>query len=233
MSPRFVDDGLLRAALGALRRAHHYAMDAGADVWDFAVELDEFRRSRISKSELRWLVRRGFAMHACELSDSRTSQRQFRSASLSSFSERSCFIITPDGLAFVQNYEELLPTWNGRRPTADAQLTPDQNSAHLLLPTAALADKPQWDPHKCELRLGGRLVKRFRSPAPNQQLVLQAFEIESWPIRIDDPLPLMAEQCPKRRLHDAIKCLNRHQVHGLIHFGGDGSGRGVLWERTA
>ena len=34
----------------------------------------------------------------------------------------------------------------------------------------------------------------------------------------------------KRRLNDTIKCLNRGQVYRLLHFRGDGTGEGVLWE---
>ncbi|WP_146118485.1 hypothetical protein [Blastopirellula marina] len=77
-----------------------------------------------------------------------------------------------------------------------------------------------------------QLVKRFKWPAVNQEMVLCAFQEEGWPERIDDPLPPQAEQDPKRRLADTIKCLNRKQENHLIHFHGDGTGQGIVWERV-
>jgi hypothetical protein len=77
--------------------------------------------------------------------------------------------------------------------------------------------------------LGGKLVKRFRVPSPNQERILAAFEEEGWPPRIDDPLPPHPEQEPKRRLRDTIKSLNRHQINRLLHLTGDGTGQGVRW----
>ena len=76
---------------------------------------------------------------------------------------------------------------------------------------------------------GGVLVKRFRAPAPNQQLVLEAFEEEGWPPRVDDPLPMHSERAPKRALHDTIHSLNARQHNPLLRFSGDGSGEGVRW----
>ena len=78
--------------------------------------------------------------------------------------------------------------------------------------------------------MNGELVKRFKWPAANQEAVLSAFQEEGWPVRIDDPLPPQPEQDSKRRLGDTIKCLNRKQKSQLIHFRGDGTGQGVVWE---
>jgi hypothetical protein len=89
---------------------------------------------------------------------------------------------------------------------------------------------PQWDKERQELRLGDLVVKQFKVPAPNQELILAAFQEEGWPPRMDDPLPPHPEQDSKRRLHDTITTLNRHQKHRLIRFSGDGSGEGVRWE---
>jgi hypothetical protein len=89
---------------------------------------------------------------------------------------------------------------------------------------------PRWDAECRELRWGAALVKRFREPALNQELILAVFEEEGWPARIDDPLPNDPGCDPKQRLHDTIKRLNRHQANRLLRFRGDGSGSGVLWE---
>jgi hypothetical protein len=89
---------------------------------------------------------------------------------------------------------------------------------------------PRWDPQRRELSVDGRIVKRFRLPAPNQESILTAFEEEGWPLRILDPLPPKDEMDCKRRLHETIKTLNRHHFSRIIRFCGDGTGQGVLWE---
>ena len=90
------------------------------------------------------------------------------------------------------------------------------------------APQPVWDRSRRELRLGNKLIKRFKWPAENQERVLDAFEDNGWPTHISDPLEPHDSICPKRRLHDTIKCLNRKQINGLIKFRGDGTGLGVL-----
>ncbi len=62
---------------------------------------------------------------------------------------------------------------------------------------------------------------------------MSAFQEDGWPARIDDPLPPTPETDPKRRLSDAIKCLNRKQLNPLLRFSGDGTGEGVLWDLIA
>ncbi len=89
---------------------------------------------------------------------------------------------------------------------------------------------PTWDSERRELRINGIIVKRFKWTAVNQEAVLAAFDEEGWPSRIDDPLRPHPEHDSKRRLSDTIKCLNRKQTNRLIHFRGDGTGEGVVWE---
>lgn len=89
---------------------------------------------------------------------------------------------------------------------------------------------PVWDRVRRELRFGETVVKRFKWPAENQERVLDAFEENGWPRHINDPLEQHASICPKRRLHDTLKCLNRKQVVEAIKFRGDGTGLGVFLE---
>jgi len=85
--------------------------------------------------------------------------------------------------------------------------------------------RPVWG----KLRVGQAVVKRYRQPAENQELVLQAFQEEDWPPRIDDPLPPAAEQDPKRRLHTTISNSNCGQRGIRVHFAGGGDGQSVCW----
>jgi hypothetical protein len=78
--------------------------------------------------------------------------------------------------------------------------------------------------------LGGRIVKQFSQPAESQEIILAAFQEQDWAERVDDPLPPRSGINAKRRLHDTICNLNRHQKEASIHFFGDGTGRGVCWQ---
>ena len=59
--------------------------------------------------------------------------------------------------------------------------------------------------------------------------VLDVFEEESWPDRIDDPLD-PSKTKDQQRLHQAIRRLNENL--DLIRFGADGTGEGVIWQPT-
>lgn len=90
---------------------------------------------------------------------------------------------------------------------------------------------PSWDAVRRELRWRGMIVKKLKQPSYNQEIILSAFQETGWPERVDDPLPPRLGLNPKQRLHDTIKRLNRNQITQLIHFRGDGTGRGILWEQ--
>ena len=104
----------------------------------------------------------------------------------------------------------------------------------IILPDDGLAllapARPQWDVVRRLLRVGQCVVKVYRVPSPNQQAILEAFQEEDWPHRVDDPLSPLGDIEPKCRLHDTIKWLNRNHEHCLIRFLGDGTGEGVCWE---
>ena len=88
---------------------------------------------------------------------------------------------------------------------------------------------PDWNESKRLLRMGDVVIKQFRRAAPNMELVLAGFQRAGWPRRIDDPLPREPGVNPKQHLHDTIQKLNRTLTRPLIHFCGDGTGRGVCW----
>jgi hypothetical protein len=89
---------------------------------------------------------------------------------------------------------------------------------------------PRYEQETRQLLIGARVVKRFRQPSVNQELVLLTAEELDWPEWFDDPLPREGGRCPKARLRDTIKALNRHQTPYLVHFKGDGTGTRIGWE---
>jgi len=214
----------IRDGIAQLAEAYQYAIDADRDVWDFAIELPNLLACGLTRSDLRWLVSKAYVEHACEITAPQDSSRQFREGLNLAFTERTCFVLTPAGAQFgaVALGEGPLPALHPSVPPAIEHLAPAPRES----------ERPSWETDRRILRLGDCVVKWFRLPSPNQELVLAAFEEEGWPSWIADPLPPKEEQCPKRRLNDTIKCLNRNQENPLIVFHGDGKGEGVVWALT-
>jgi hypothetical protein len=208
--------------LAQLAEAFYYASDTRRDVWDFAVERDRLLATGLAPNDLRWLICKGYVLHAREVTRPGKEGRQFHPARGLIFAERSCFVLTGAGAAFA--------AFLGNETARLRRRFPDLAISHDVVP--AELPTPRWDGDRRELRLNGRLVKRFKVASPNQETILAVFQEEGWPPRIDDPLPPLPEQDPKRRLHDTIKCLNRHQKNRLIRIIGDGTGKGVRWERA-
>lgn len=199
----------------SLLDAHDFAADRSLDRWDFAVRLGELCQFGVEESELRWLVSSGYVRHAKEVTDDADARRRFVPRKHLAFDSRTCFVLTDRGVGEARRVLRCPPksfdslAFSLRRGRATAII---------------------WDADTRELWVNGRIAKRYRWPAANQEAVLNAFQEERWPPRIDDPLPPQGDQDPKRRLGDTIKCLNRKQEAWLIHFRGDGTGQGVLWE---
>lgn len=233
-----------RAAMKELLRAFDYARTVARDVWAFAVEIEQLCDKGLTRSDFRWLACKGYIEHAREITHCNEDGRRFRALGDLSFPERTCFILTEAGAAIARPLScNSLLGGAGRdrsRQSRDASInrtarglfpTDDDGSPATGKPAAPASQVvPAWNAERRELRVSETLVKRFKWPAANQELVLTAFEEEGWPSRIDDPLPVEPEQDPKRRLHDTIKCLNRKQERPLLHFRGDGTGEGIVWE---
>jgi hypothetical protein len=203
-----------------LLQAHEYVLDLCQDCWGFAVEIQALQDAGMTKSDLRWLRSKGYVDHAIEVTTLDDSSRVFQPALNLRFGKRTCFALTPSGVAYA---EEL---WERTGRAVERAVI--RETAPVL--ASVRPGIPVWDRDRQELRLGVVVIKRFKAPAPNQEAVLSAFEEEGWPIRVDDPIPPHRDQDPKRRLHDTITALNRNQRHYALRFTGDGSGRGVRWE---
>lgn len=194
-----------------LRKASEYAQDVGCDIWQFAVEIHRLQEAGLSNCDLRWLLAKQLMTSAREITQPSDERRRFISQDGLGLAANTCFVLETGGLA------------------AAARVVP--GSARLLpRVTASEPLQPVWDSSLRELRVGAAVVKRYRVPAPNQELILSAFHEEGWTRRIDDPLPQVPNITPKRRLQAAIMCLNRNQRAQLIRFRGNGRGDGIRWE---
>jgi hypothetical protein len=202
-------------ALAEMAIAHEYARDAGSDTWQFAVEISRLRELGLNASDLRWMVEKGYVIHAREITEAEDVDRKFARGINTAFSHETRFLLTDAGLS--------LTAARRAEPTLLRICDP-----HASLEVCKCT--PQWDGADCTLYFGSQIVKRFTRPSPNQKIILATFEEEGWPERIYDPLPQVSGIDPKRRLHDSIKWLNRNQTTRLLQFSGDGSGQGVRWQ---
>ncbi len=83
----------LRRGLDQLRRAYEYAIDLGADAWDFAIEIRELLAAGMTRSDLRWLVRKGWTLHAREVTLPGEETRDFHRSRGLIFTRRTCFVL--------------------------------------------------------------------------------------------------------------------------------------------
>ena len=227
LSPR------LQVGLSVLLEAHNYAQDLRLDSWDFAVELSALRPLGLTNSDCRWLAGKGLVECGFELTLAGDERRSFRLCTNLKLTKRTCLVLTSAGVVAAGG---VAPVEVGCEEVSTVADSADR-SAHrpvsflTFIAAASISEpKPTWDRDRQQLRLGKVIVKQFKVPAANQEVVLAAFQEEDWPVRIDDPLAPKPDQDPKRRLHDAINSLNRNQKRPLVRFLGDGGGQGVRWE---
>ncbi len=189
------------SALELLQDARNYATDLTLPLTEFAVSIQTMRRHFVADIDIRWLLGKGFVQ---------VTQREDATNS-PVFPRWTLISLTPQGVAYA------------------ARVLSGQDAVDEQ-PAPAIVSGPFWDGSQRELRLGQQTVKRYRVPAPNQELILETFQEDLWPTHIEDPIPPTRNIDPKRRLHDTILALNRGQAHARIRFRGDGKGSGVCWE---
>ncbi len=212
-----------------LLAAYQYGQDANVDPWQFAVETDELRQRGAASVDLRWLIASGLAEHRRETTIPGDPERTFRSLPRTEFPRRTSVALTECGATRLAALMQEKPRQSGALGSrgAAADEMPVDNEAQ---PSLAEAPRPVWDQRRRELRFHEQIVKHFRVPAPNQEIILQAFEEEKWPHCIDDPLPPQSNLPAKSRLLATIKSLNRSQIAPMILFHGNGNGVQVYWE---
>ena len=237
------DQRRLSWTLAELLLARRYAEDSCRSRWDFAVEIDLLRSMGANQNDFRFLSCMKYVEHAVEVTRSLEDGRRFRPCGELVFEGPHAFVLTDTGVEFARRLlannpffhectaVDLCATNTGTPPGALNSIAgSDSVTLEILSEETPVQQTPTWDADRHEFRLGKALVKQFKWPAANQEVILAAFHEEDWTARIDDPLSPQPEQDSKRRLHDTIKCLNRKQVNNLIRFRGDGTGEGVIWE---
>jgi len=192
--------------LRLLLEAYRCARELEENEWELAVEIRCLNDAGLTSTHLRWLLHHGYALQAAEQTPLGAKRRTFQPVTNLSFTHTTCFVLTDAGAAYALDH-----------------VGPCDEKPRVQ------EERPVWDENRRELRVGQAVVKRYRQPAANQELVLRAFQEEDWPPRIDDPLPPEAEQDPKRRLHTTISNLNRGQRGIKVHFAGGGDGESVCW----
>jgi hypothetical protein len=204
-------------ALRLLRQASDAASAQACNVWQFAVEIAQLYAVGLSNTDLRQLLDLGYLNHACEHTTVRSKERIFLPLDNLMLPDRTCFVLTSKGREVATG----LHAENGLSVMVPTETPSAVNGSGKRV--------PRWDSDSRRLWWQDCLIKEFRRPAVNQETILSALEEDGWPPRIDDPLPQTPGIDPKVRLHDTIKSLNRHHLHAILCFRGDGSGAGVGW----
>jgi hypothetical protein len=184
-----------------------------------AVPYARLRARSVSDANLLWMMYHAHVEHLLPARSKARGGAALRPAATLHFGRSSSFSLTDPGAEFADEFlaDVLAPGEEGAFARAWER---------LLLGTLA----PSYDRGDRLFSWGRHVLKCFRQPAGNQELVLSAAEEQAWPRWFDDPLPRREATNPKLLLRNTIKDLNRGQSVSLIHFIGDGTGTRVGWE---
>jgi hypothetical protein len=157
--------------------------------------------------------------HLQSVSSPAGGQASFPPANSLLLSETSCFTLTEVGEAFANWF------------LADALVSLEDGAFEAARDGLVLGRlDPSYDREIHIFSWGRHILKHFRQPSVNQEIVLSAAEEMGWPTSFDDPIPRKRGQKAKVRCHDTIKNLNRRQTPHLVQFKGDGTGTRIGWE---
>ncbi len=67
----------IQIALSDLRDGYEFASSLGREVWDFAVEIEGLQQRGLRANELRWLIFKGWVVHAHEVTQNSSERRRF------------------------------------------------------------------------------------------------------------------------------------------------------------
>ncbi len=89
--------------------------------------------------------------------------------------------------------------------------------------------KPEWRATARQLWYGHCLLKVYRRHAPNQMILLDAFQQAGWPTWMASPFSCDPFDDEMQLLRDTIKNVNRGHRHRLLRFVIDARCRYVGW----
>jgi hypothetical protein len=194
------------------------ALEQDVDPRTRPVPWSHFPDSPEGRESLFWMMYQGHVEQFRQVADAPDDDPVPVSVLTLCHSETSAFALTEAGAAFAVDFVE-----GALVPSDDETFEAAWNS--LLLRRLI----PHYRSDKRLFLWGQQVLKHFRQPARNQELLLCTAEELCWPYWFDDPLPRRGNCNPKVRLHDTIKDLNRRQEPYLIHFMGDGTGTRIGW----
>jgi hypothetical protein len=90
-------------ALQLLLEAFEYSQNLNRSIWDFALEIAVLRGGGLNNNDFRWLVYKGYLLHAAE-ADFLDRDAPSADTGRLALSEHSCFVLTPEGVCFAQTY---------------------------------------------------------------------------------------------------------------------------------
>jgi hypothetical protein len=193
------------------------AEDRGLDPSACPVPLSCLRKVGVEDPVLLWMMYQGHVEHFQPVAGPDNERESWIPTVSLIVLPTSAFTLTKAGAVVVERFlADLLAPEHEVRAAARGELW----LGRLV---------PCYDPQDRIFSWGPHVLKHFRQPAVNQELVLCAAEELAWPEWFDDPLPRVPGCNPKVRLHDTTKDLNRRQTPYLVHFRGDGSGTRVGW----
>ncbi len=126
--------------------------------------------------------------------------------------------ITLNGLKVPNEYKEL---------ASEFQFAPGKPSLVAeQLPTSSPKPEIAWNKFPKQLTVNGVCAKEIRSlsNAVNVVKILEFFQDDEWPDRVDSPFN--DDEAGKERLRDSVRSLNRNLL--FLHFESDGDGQGVI-----
>jgi hypothetical protein len=199
-----------------LLSAAYEARERGVAPAENPLSFERLDRLGVGKEVAQWILFQGHALHLKRGAWPSVAGRDCDSAVIC---EASAFALTEVGQEFAEDFvgRVLVPADEDEFGAVRDQLW-----------TGVLT--PSYDPKTRVFTWGRHLLKQFRQPSSNQELILQSAEELGWAAWFDDPLPRGQPANPKMRLHDTIKDLNRRQSPALVRFKGDGTGTQVGWE---
>lgn len=212
--------GLDRQGAALMLRAWMYAQETSHPASDFAIEIHRLRQIGVDECELRRLLCKGYLQQFYDGTLPSHSARSLQLVETLSFTAESCFALTELGAQYARQVLEGTIISVGTQQGGNLPRGFGGPNKRI----------PRWDADNGELRVGKRIVKQFRVPAPAQTEALNALQRAGWPRRIEDPLSTQAGGDRKRRLRAVIESLNRNQQTPLLHFFGDGHGTGLCWQ---